>query len=85
MDQYARLGNEFKSIRNRAYMNLGEKAEAAGNLLEALYFYNDAFRLATFGCQTRTPTDGTCERLESERRMQRILRIEGVQSYTSWQ
>lgn len=83
-DLYARLGNEFKGIRNRAYLNLGEKAEAAGHPLEALYFYNDAFRLASFGCSSQNPSAGECPRLEAERRMQRILRIEGVQPYTTF-
>lgn len=84
MDRYTRLANEFKDIRNRAYFNLGQKAEAVGDILQALYYYNDAYRLASFQCDSSTPREGQCTRLDAERRMQRILEITDIDPYTSW-
>lgn len=79
-DAYAVLSNEFKAIRNRAYLNLGEKAEAAGDALQALYYYNDAYRLSAFSC-FGMGVDRPCSRFEAERRMQRILRIDSIQPF----
>ncbi|HEY5301734.1 MAG TPA: hypothetical protein VIJ55_13755, partial [Acetobacteraceae bacterium] len=84
-DDYTRIENEFKDYRNKAYLNLAEKSEVRGDMLQALFLYNDAFRLSSFDCSSRSPTNETCTRWAAEKAMQRILGISGFEPYTTWQ
>ncbi len=85
LGMYERLDNEFKTIRNRAYMNLGEKAEARGEILEAFFFYNDTYRLEMFACQNARDTALECPRVGAEERMRRLLGIDATPPpYTRW-
>jgi len=81
---YQGIGNEFKGVRNKAYFNLGEKAEAKKEYFEAFFFYNDVYRLEVFGCSAPNATPENCSRLAAEVKMRRILNIEGVPPYTHW-
>ena len=47
---YSQIVNEFLGIRNQAYFNLGLKEEEAGNHIEALVWFRDAYRLSVFDC-----------------------------------
>lgn len=81
---YQKLGNEFKAIRNRAYMNLGRLSETNGEPLKAFFYYNDAYRLSVFDCEKGSTAD-TCDRLAAEEHMKELLGVSGINSYVTWQ
>jgi hypothetical protein len=76
--EYNRIENEFKGYRNTAFMNLAQKAEAKGDMLQAFMYYRDAYRLSAFPCVPLELTDDSCPRLVAEKAMQRILGISNV-------
>jgi hypothetical protein len=51
-DNYIRMSNEFKSIRNQAYFSMAKKAEEKGHSIKAFFLYNDIFRLSQFSCSS---------------------------------
>tara|TARA_R100000935_G_scaffold57698_1_gene92244 strand:- start:4670 stop:5287 length:618 start_codon:yes stop_codon:yes gene_type:complete len=81
VDVYLTADNEFKTIRNQAYLNLGKIALADGDQMKAFLLLNDAFRLSPFSCANGT--EG-CIRYEAEQLMKGQLGIEG-QSYINWE
>lgn len=83
-DQYVVKINNFQAFRNRSYMNLGEKAEQRGEPMKAFLYYRDAFRLSGFDCESKLRSK-TCMRLQAEEKMKKILRINDIESYVSWQ
>ena len=82
MDAYAGIENEFKTIRNQAYFNLGLKAEAAGRGIEALLLFRDAHKLSAFDCfETRREN---CMRWKAEQEMQKLLGLSHIRAYVTW-
>lgn len=83
-DSYVALSNEFLSIRNKAYFNLGLRAKTAGNIVQALLYFRDAYRLSVFSCDKGVPKD-SCRRAAAETEMQQLLKIDGITPYLTWQ
>lgn len=79
--EYLSLDSEFKTIRNRAYLNLGRIALSENQQMKAFLLFNDAYRLSVFSCG-----DGIegCVRYEAEQYMKELLDIVG-ESYVDWQ
>jgi len=75
-----KLDSEFKGIRNRAYLNLGIITMENGKEMEALLFFNDAFRLSSFSCDKGVES---CVRYEAEQYIKTLLGVEG-ESYVHW-
>lgn len=81
---YIEISNEFKTFRNKAYFNLGLKLKSKGNKIRALLYFRDAFRLSTFSCEKGLPPQN-CMRWRAEEEMQKLLGLEKVRSYVTWQ
>ena len=82
MNTYTGIENQFKTIRNQAYFNLGLKAKAAGRGIEALLLFRDAYRLSTFDCfETRRDN---CMRWKAEQEMQKLLGLSHIRAYVTW-
>lgn len=79
--KYQERQGVFLRIRNQAYLNLGMKAKNDGQLIDALLYFRDAFRLSEFSCREGTDK---CIRLKAEEEMKKLLKIEGITSYTHW-
>lgn len=75
------LDAEFKGIRNRAYLNLGQISLEDGREMEALLLLSDAYRLSVFSCEGGVDD---CVRYQAEQHMKALLGVEG-DSYVHWQ
>ena len=82
-DDYVKISNEFIDIRNQAYFNLGIKYKSLGETVKSFLYFSDAFRLSRFDCGTKRPDD--CMRWKAEQEMKKLLGIEGIDSYVTWQ
>jgi hypothetical protein len=82
-EPYIELSNKFKDFRNQAYFNMGLKARDAGKNLEALLYFRDAFRLSDFECGKEGSKN--CARWHAEIEIQKLLRINGIRPYVTWQ
>lgn len=80
---YTDVSNALKSIRNRAYLNLGEKAKNAGDMLKAFLYFRDAYRLSTFDCGPGKSPE-SCIRWLAEQEMQKLLQLSHIKAYVSW-
>jgi hypothetical protein len=83
-DAYSKIGNEFKDYRNQAYFNLGMRAKSAGKEIESLLYFRDAYRLSSFDCGKGTAPQ-SCMRWKAEQEMQKLLKLDKVQAYVTWQ
>jgi hypothetical protein len=79
-EEYGRLDSQFKGIRNRSYILLGRIAQMKGARMEALLYFNDAYRLSVFECVEGTKN---CVRYEAEQYMKELLGI-SANSYVYW-
>ena len=82
--QYAQIFNEFLDIRNQAYFNLGMKEEEAGNNIEALVWFRDAYRLSEFDCGNRQVRE-KCMKWKAEQELQNLLGLSSIKAYVTWQ
>lgn len=82
-DEYVKMSNEFIDIRNQIYFNLGTIYKNRGETVKSFLYFNDAFRLSRFDCETKRPDD--CMRWKAEQEMKRLLGIEQIESYVTWQ
>lgn len=81
---YSQVVNEFLGIRNQAYFNLGLKEKEAGNHIQALVWFRDAYRLSVFDCgKDQAPQE--CMRWKAEREMQKLLGLSSITAYVTWQ
>ena len=83
-DSYVTVANEFKQFRNQAYFNLGIKAKAGGNYIEAFLWFRDAYRLSTFDCESQARRE-TCMRWKAEQELQKLLGLSHLKAYVTWQ
>ena len=74
VEELMKADSVFKTIRNRAYLNLGRIALAEKEEMKAFLLFNDAFRLSAFSCG-----DGkdNCVRYEAEQYMKELLGVQG--------
>ena len=77
---YVTLSNSLKDIRNKAYLELGKRLEKTGNLGAAFFYYRDAYRLSVFDKGSEVGT-----RYKAEQEMKRLLGVNDVESFVSWQ
>ena len=84
LQSYRQVANEFLGIRNQAYFNLGMKDKAAGNNVEALIWFRDAFRLSSFECEDRQAPE-KCMRWRAEQELQKLLGLSSIKAYVTWQ
>ena len=84
LQSYTRVVNEFLGIRNQAYFNLGLKEKEAGNHIEALIWFRDAYRLSSFDCGKDQARE-ECMRWKAEQEMQKLLSLSSITSYVTWQ
>ncbi len=80
-DNFLRLSNKLKALRNQAYLNLGKKIAASGNNIEAFFYFRDAFRLSTF-----TDDKGNHKgiRYQAEQEMKKLMGIDNIESFIYW-
>ena len=78
-DAYVGKANRLKDIRNQAFLKIGKKLEADGDLGGAFFHYRDAFRLADFDNNGKNGT-----RYLAEQEMKRLLGLEEMPSYGKW-
>lgn len=79
-DAYAKISNDMKDYRNRAYFNLGKKHLAKNELITSLFYFRDAYRLSAFN--DRAGRSGM--RYMAEQEMKKLLGIENeVKSFVS--
>jgi len=81
-DKYVRISNKLKDIRNKAYLKIAELKEQEGDIGGAFFYYRDAYRLSRFDGYTDNDHG---VRYTAEQAMKRLLGIEGIESYKSWQ
>lgn len=84
LGHYTRIVNEFLTIRNQAYFNLGMKAKEAGDNVPALLWFRDAFRLSSFDCG-KSQARETCMRWKAEQEIQNLLGLSSIKAYVTWQ
>ena len=84
LGNYAKIVNEFLGIRNQAYFNLGMKNKKAGNDIEALVWFRDAYRLSDFDCGNHQPRE-KCMRWKAEQELQKLLGLSSIKAYVTWQ
>lgn len=84
LQRYRQIVSEFLGIRNQAYFNIGMKEKVAGNNVEALIWFRDAFRLSNFECEDRN-APAKCMRWKAEQELQRLLGLSSVRAYVTWQ
>lgn len=77
---YQAADNRFKSIRNKAYFNLGLIYKNRGENMQAFLHFDDAFRLSVFDCDEGA---ADCLRYAAEKEMQALLGLEG-EPYVYW-
>ena len=80
---YERVFNEFLSIRNQAYFNLGLLAKDDGKTMEAFLYFKDAYRLSLFECGTKQPAKN-CIRWKAEQELQKLLGLTEINAYVTW-
>jgi len=81
-DSYVEISNKMKDFRNQAYFNLGKKHVNKGELLAALFYFRDAYRLSTFDDDRRRQG----MRYMAEQEMKKLLGIENdASSFVHWQ
>ena len=81
--EYGNVFNEFLSIRNQAYFNLGLLSRNAGRTMEAFLYFKDAFRLSSFDCGQNTPAT-SCMRWKAEQELQKLLGLSHIKAYVTW-
>lgn len=81
-DSYVKISNKMKDFRNQAYFNLGKKHVNEGELLAALFYFRDAYRLSNFDDDRKRQG----MRYKAEQEMKKLLGIEGdASSFVHWQ
>ena len=75
--------NEFLGIRNQTYFNLGMKGKEAGNNIESLIWFRDAYRLSDFECGNRQARE-KCMRWKAEKELQKLLGLSSIKAYVTW-
>ena len=81
--EYGKVFNDFLSIRNQAYFNLGLLSRNAGRTMEAFLYFKDAFRLSSFDCGQNTPKT-SCMRWKAEQELQKLLGLSHIKAYVTW-
>ena len=79
-DEYREISNQLRDYRNQAYFNLGKKADISGNQVKAFFYFRDAYRLAIFA---RNKKKGM--RYKAEQEMKRLLNLDDITSFITWQ
>lgn len=81
-DSYVKISNKMKDFRNQAYFNLGKKYARKGELLAALFYFRDAYRLSIFDDDQKRQG----MRYKAEQEMKKLLDIENeASSFVYWQ
>ena len=80
-DRFVELSNELLYYRNQCYFNLGEKLKAKGNVVEAFFYYRDAYRLSSF---TDSKGDHKGMRYKAEQKLKELLGISDIPSFVFW-
>lgn len=80
-DEYGDIINEFVTIRNQAYFNLGALSRDNGRTMEAFLYFKDAFRLSDFYCGEVGAL--TCMRWKAEQELQKLLGLSHIKAFTA--
>ena len=81
-DEYLKLSNILKDIRNSAYLRIGKSLLKSGNIGEAFFYFHDAYRLDVFNSYESSESPGI--RFLAEQEMKALLGITEISSYTNW-